>query len=67
MIPHLIVLTFLWLAAVIVVIVWVFVVLFTGRWTPGLRDFVVGVLRWNTRVSADLPLLYDEYPPFSLD
>ena len=66
-IPHLIVLTFLWLAAVIVVIVWVFVVLFTGRWADGVRDFVVGVLRWNTRVSAYFLLLTDEYPPFSLD
>jgi hypothetical protein len=27
----------------------------------------VGVLRWNTRVSAYLLLLTDEYPPFSLD
>jgi hypothetical protein len=66
-IPHLIVLTFLWLAAVIVVIVWVFVVLFTGRWADGVRAFVVGVLRWNTRVSAYFLLLTDEYPPFSLD
>ena len=55
------------LAAVVVVIVWVFVVLFTGRWTAGVRDFVVGVMRWNTRVSAYFLLLTDEYPPFSLD
>ena len=49
------------------VFVWVFVVLFTGRWSPGMRDFVVGVMRWNTRVSAYLLLLVDDYPPFSLD
>lgn len=66
-IPHLVVLAFLWLAASIVIIVWVFVVLFTGRWTPGVRDFVVGVMRWNTRVNAYLLLLTDEYPPFRLD
>ena len=66
-IPHLVVLAFLGLAAVIVVFVWVFVVLFTGRWSPGIRDFVVGVIRWDTRVTAYLLLLVDDYPPFSLD
>ena len=66
-IPHVIVLAFLWLAAIVVVVVWVFVVLFTGRWSPAVRDFVVGVLRWNTRVAAYGLLLTDEYPPFSLD
>jgi hypothetical protein len=66
-IPHIIALAVLIVAAIVVVFVWVFVVLFTGRWTPGVRDFVVGVLRWDTRVSAYLLLLTDEYPPFSLD
>jgi hypothetical protein len=66
-IPHLIVLAFLWLAAFVVVVVWIFVVLFTGRWTAGVRDFVVGVMRWTTRVDAYLLLLTDEYPPFRLD
>jgi Domain of unknown function (DUF4389) len=66
-IPHVIVLAVLWTAVAVVVIVWVFVVLFTGRWTAGVRDFFVGVMRWNTRVSAYFLLLTDEYPPFSLD
>ena len=66
-IPQLIVLTVLGIAAFVAVIVGVFVVLFTGKWAVGLRDFVVGVLRWSTRVSAYLLLLTDEYPPFSLD
>ena len=66
-IPHLVALAFLGLAAVIVVFVWVFVVLFTGRWSPGIRDFVVGVIRWDTRVTAYLLLLVDDYPPFSLE
>jgi hypothetical protein len=42
-------------------------VLFTGRWPDGLRTFVVGVIRWATRVNAYFLLLTDEYPPFSLD
>jgi hypothetical protein len=44
-----------------------FAVLFTGRWPEGLRSFVVGVIRWGTRVSAYFLLLTDKYPPFSLE
>jgi hypothetical protein len=66
-IPHVIALAVLSVAAFLVVFVWVFVVLFTGRWTAGVRDFVVGVMRWYTRVNAYFLLLTDEYPPFSLD
>jgi hypothetical protein len=48
------------------VIAW-FAILFTGSYPPGLYHFGVGVLRWNTRLEGYLFLLYDEYPPFSLD
>jgi Domain of unknown function (DUF4389) len=56
--------------ALLVVVAWVialFAVLFTGRWPEGLRSFVVGVMRWGTRVSAYFLLLTDKYPPFSLE
>jgi hypothetical protein len=66
-IPHLIVLSLLGVAAFFAWVVAFFAVLFTGRWPDGLRDFVVGVLRWATRVNAYFVLLTDEYPPFSLD
>src|SRR5262245_28496997 len=66
-IPHLIVLVFLIIAAIVVWVIGVFAVLFTGRWPEGLRTFVVGVMRWYTRVEAYLGLLTDEYPPFSLE
>jgi hypothetical protein len=66
-IPHVIVLAFLFLAAFLVALVWVFVILFTGTWNPGVRDFIVGVMRWGTRVNAYALLLTDEYPPFSLE
>jgi len=66
-IPHVIVLVLLAIAALVVVIIGLFAVLFTGRWPAGLRDFVVGALRWSTRVNAYFLLLTDEYPPFSLD
>ena len=66
-IPHLIVLVFLWLgAAVAVVIAW-FAILFTGRYPDALFDYVVGVGRWNIRVVAyAFALVTDDYPPFRL-
>ena len=40
---------------------------FTGRWPEGLWTFVLGFLRWVTRVNAYAFLLTDEYPPFSME
>jgi hypothetical protein len=66
-IPHLIVLIFLWIAALVVVVVAWFAILFTGRYPRGMFDFVEGVLRWGQRVIAYAFLLVtDKYPPFSL-
>jgi hypothetical protein len=66
-IPHYIILFFLGIAAIIVVIIAWFAVLFTGRYPKGLFDFVVGVMRWSLRVMAYAALLTtDEYPPFTL-
>jgi hypothetical protein len=66
-IPHVIVLALLGIAAFFAAIVAFFAVLFTGHWPEGLQNFVVGVFRWSTRVAAYYTLLTDEYPPFSLD
>ena len=66
-IPQVIVLAVLVVAALVAWVIAFFAVLFTGRWPEGLRSFVVGVLRWGTRVSAYLLLLTDKYPPFSLE
>ncbi len=66
-IPHYIVLFFLFIAAVFVVIITWFAILFTGRYPKGFFDFVVGVMRWSLRVSAYAILLTtDKYPPFTL-
>ena len=66
-IPHYIVLFFLWVGAVVVVIVAWFAILFTGRYPKGLFDYVVGVGRWSLRVYAYAFLLVtDRYPPFEL-
>ena len=66
-IPQLIVVAVLGIAALVVWVIAFFAVLFTGRWPEGLRSFVVGVMRWSTRVGAYVLLLTDEYPPFSLE
>ena len=66
-IPHYIVLAFLAIAAFACIVIAWFAILFTGRYPRGLFDFVVGVGRWSTRVTAYAMLLVtDRYPPFSL-
>ncbi len=66
-IPHYIVLFFLWIGAVVSVIIAWFAILFTGKYPQSLFDYVVGVQRWSLRVSAySMLLITDQYPPFSL-
>ncbi|HZC73188.1 MAG TPA: DUF4389 domain-containing protein [Jatrophihabitans sp.] len=66
-IPHYIVLIFLDIAAVVVVIVAWFAILFTGRYPRGIFDFVQGVMRWHNRVVGyAFVLVTDRYPPFRL-
>jgi hypothetical protein len=66
-VPHYVVLFFLWIAALVVVIVAWFAILFTGRYPRGLFDFVEGVIRWHNRVIAYAwVLVTDRYPPFRL-
>ncbi|MFC2069265.1 DUF4389 domain-containing protein [Chloroflexota bacterium] len=66
-IPHAIVLFFLYIAAIVCVVIAWFAILFTGRYPRGLFDFVVGVYRWSLRVAAYAFLLTtDRYPPFKL-
>jgi hypothetical protein len=67
-IPHLIVLCFLWIGAIIAVILAWFAILFTGTHPTGIFEFIVGVMRWTLRVEAyAIILTTDEYPPFSLN
>src|SRR5213592_1853400 len=49
-IPHFIVLFFLWIAAIVVAIIAWFAILFTGRYPRSMFDFVEGVARWGQRV-----------------
>jgi hypothetical protein len=66
-IPHYVVLVFLWIGALIAVIIAWFAILFTGRYPRGLFDYVVGVFRWTNRVIGyAFVLVTDRYPPFRL-
>ncbi len=66
-VPHYVVLFFLGIGVLVSLILAWFAILFTGRYPRGLFDFVVGVMRWNLRLSAYMALLAtDRYPPFSL-
>ena len=65
-IPHIVVLMFLYVAALLAWFVACFVILFTCRFPRGLFRFLTGVLRWTYRVNAYINFLRDEYPPFSL-
>jgi hypothetical protein len=66
-IPHVIVLFFLDIAAVVCVIIAWFAILFTGRYPRELFGFVEGVIRWHNRVIGyAVTLITDQYPPFRL-
>ena len=65
--PHYVVLFFLWIGALMSIVIAWFAILFTGTYPRSLFNYVVGVLRWNNRVMAyAFTLVTDQYPPFSL-
>jgi hypothetical protein len=66
LIPHFFVLIFLGIAQFFVTLIAQVAVAISGEYPPGMFDFVVGVLRWDTRVATFILSLDDRYPPFTL-
>jgi len=66
-IPQFFVLYFVGIGVFFVAIVGWFAALFTGRLPESIAKFLLGYVRWVTRVYAYAYLMVDTYPPFSLD
>jgi hypothetical protein len=67
LLPHLIIMIVFAGVQSLLFLVGQVIVAVKGRWPAELHGFMVGMLRWETRVWAFGLSLTDQYPPFSLD
>jgi len=66
LIPHLIVLAFVFIGLFFAAWFGFWKIAFTGESSPGVHRFLTGTIRWWMRAQAWLYGLTDEYPPFRL-
>jgi len=66
-IPHYILIMVYWIGAMLVLMIAWWVVLFTGKWPAGMRDFIVKLSSYYARVWAYTMMTTTEYPRFGLD
>jgi hypothetical protein len=66
LIPHAFCLVFLLIGAINFRFIAFWAVLFTGKYPKVMHDYMVGILRWQYRVSIYMGYMTDVYPPFSL-
>ena len=66
-IPQFFVLFFVGIGALVVAFLGWFAALFSGRLPESFAKFLLGYVRWTTRVYAYQFLMTDVYPPFALD
>ncbi len=62
LIPVIVVLTVLEIIALVLGVVMFFVLLFTGRWPAGIRNFFMAFIGLNVRTGAYMTFLTDRYP-----
>jgi hypothetical protein len=65
--PHYFILMFrAWFVSILIFLAW-WVVLFTAKYPETFHDWVVGQIRWQTRVNLYMKYMTDVYPPFTGD
>ena len=64
-IPHGVILWLYGIAVAVIAFIAFWIILFTGKFPRGMFDFILGYMRWSTRVTAYLYFMRDEYPPFT--
>jgi len=65
-IPHYIWIGLVGIAAMVVLVIAWFAVIFTGAWPSGMRDFIVRFSGYYSRVWAYVMMVDNKYPSFSL-
>ena len=66
LLPHLIILYVLSILEGLLALIAILVKLVTGNYPEGIFDLIMGINRWNVRVTVYINLMADKYPPFSL-